>query len=223
MDGNGRWAKKRHLPVVFGHKAGAKTVDRITEECARLGIEALTIYSFSTENWSRPKEEIDGLMNLLYGYLEKKYNKLQKNKIRLNAIGRLNELPPKVQQRLNDVIRKTSDNTKMVLTLALNYGARQEIADAAKAIAEETASGRLKPEAIKEDTFSNFLYTKGLPEVDLLIRTSGEMRISNFLLWQISYAEIVITKVLWPDFGIKDLHDAITEYQGRQRRFGKRL
>jgi undecaprenyl diphosphate synthase len=223
MDGNGRWAKKRHLPVVFGHKAGAKTVDRITEECARLGIEALTIYSFSTENWSRPKEEIDGLMNLLYGYLEKKYNKLQKNKIRLNAIGRLNELPPKVQQRLNDVIRKTSDNTKMVLTLALNYGARQEIADAAKAIAEEAASGRLKPEAIKEDTFSNFLYTKGLPEVDLLIRTSGEMRISNFLLWQISYAEIVITKVLWPDFGIKDLHDAITEYQGRQRRFGKRL
>jgi undecaprenyl diphosphate synthase len=222
MDGNGRWAKRKGLPALFGHRAGAKTVDTITTDCARLGIEALTLYSFSTENWKRSSEEVNGLMNLLYNYLDKKLKKLQSNNIRLNAIGRLDRLPDKIRQRLFDVIDKTSKNTKMVLTLALNYGGRPEIADAAKNLAEEVKAGRIDAADIDEELFSKFLYTKTLPDVDLLIRTSGEMRISNFLLWQISYAEIVVTKAYWPDFGTKDLQEAIEEYQGRQRRFGGR-
>ena len=222
MDGNGRWASKRRLPKIFGHRAGAKAVDRITESSARLGIKALTLYSFSTENWKRSQEEVGGLMNLLYDYLERKYKKLQKNNIRLNAIGRLEELPGEVQERLFDVIKKTSKNTRMVLTLALNYGGRQEIADAAKKLAEEVKNGKIAPQDITEERFGDFLYTRGLPEVDLLIRTSGEMRVSNFLLWQISYAELVVTKVLWPDFKTADLQQAIEEYQSRNRRFGGR-
>jgi len=222
MDGNGRWAKKKHLHRLFGHRAGAKTVDRITEACARTGIEALTLYSFSTENWKRSLEEVEGLMGLLYDYLERKYNKLQKNGIRLNAIGRLDELPPKVKERLFDVIKRTSNNKRMTLTLALNYGSRTEIVDAARGLASEVKKGRLEPDKIEEKDIEKFLYTKGLPEVDLLIRTSGESRISNFLLWQISYAEIIITKTLWPDFKVQNLHDCIKEYQQRERRFGAR-
>lgn len=222
MDGNGRWADKRHLPRMLGHRAGAKTVDRITEACARLRVEALTLYSFSTENWRRPKKEIDGLMSLLYGYLKRKYNKLQKNDIRLNAIGRLGQFPPQVRERLFEVVEKTSRNKGMILTLALNYGGRQEIVDAAKTLIWLGQKGKINPQDITEEVFAEFLYTKGLPDVDLLIRTSGEIRISNFLLWQISYAEVVITKVLWPDFTREDLYDAIKEYQGRQRHFGGR-
>lgn len=222
LDGNGRWADKRHLPKLFGHRAGVETVDRITEECTSLGIEALTLYVFSTENWKRSKKEIDGLMNLLYKYLKLKFNKLQKNNIRLNAIGRLQHLPLNVRERLFDVIEKTSKNKGMILTLALNYGGQQEIVDAAKMLVEQVQKGRVDLEDITEETFAEFLYTKGLPDVDLLIRTSGEVRISNFLLWQISYAEIVITKVLWPDFARQDLYDAIEEYQSRERRFGGR-
>lgn len=222
LDGNGRWADKRHLPKIFGHRAGVKAVDRITEECVRLGIEALTIYVFSIENWKRSKEEIDGLMHLLYRYLKAKFNKLQRNNVRLNAIGRLKQLPLKVRERLFDVIEKTSKNKGMVFTLALNYGGKQEIVDAAKTLIEQAQKGRINPEDITEESFAEFLYTRGLPDVDLLIRTSGEMRISNFLLWQISYAEIVITKVLWPDFTKQDLYDAIEEYQSRERRFGGR-
>lgn len=223
MDGNGRWAEKRRLPKILGHTAGARTVDRITTACAKLGIEALTLYSFSTENWKRSKEEVDGLMSLLYDYLGKKYKKLKENNISLKAIGRLDELPAKVRGRLFDVIEKTSGNKKMILNLALNYGGQQEIVDAAKRILNAAAKGKIKADDINEESFSSFLYTEGLPEVDLLIRTSGEFRVSNFLLWQISYAEIVITGTLWPDFTKEDLYAAIAEFQRRDRRFGGRL
>jgi undecaprenyl diphosphate synthase len=222
MDGNGRWAKKKHLPRVFGHRQGAKSVDIITEYCAKLGIEALTLYSFSTENWKRSPEEIDALMGLLYDYLEKKYEKLQKNGIKLNAIGRLEALPEKVKSRLFDVMQKTSGNKKMVLTLALNYGSRQEILDAVRAIIRDTEKKSLPVDNMDEKFFSSYLYTRDLPEIDLLIRTSGEFRLSNFLLWQLSYAEIVITNTLWPDFGKRNLDDTIEEYQKRDRRFGGR-
>jgi len=222
MDGNGRWAKKRHLPQIFGHRAGAKSVDIITEECARIGVKALTLYSFSTENWKRSEEEVSGLMNLLHSYLEKKFNKLQKNGIKLNAIGRLSGLPSAVKDRLFDVMDRTSKNERMTLTLALNYGGRQEIVDACKALVKKAQKNNLDVNSIDENTFSKFLYTKGLPEVDLLVRTSGELRISNFLLWQISYSEIVATKTLWPDFRKEDLKSCIEEYQKRERRFGGR-
>lgn len=222
MDGNGRWAGKKHLPKILGHRAGVETVDRITEECVKLGIQALTLYAFSTENWKRSKKEIDGLMNLLCEYLRTRCNKLQKNKVRLNAIGRLKELPPRAREMLFEVMEKTSGNKGMILTLALNYGGQQEIVDAAKRLFQETARGRVNAEEITPKTFADFLYTRGLPDLDLLIRTSGEMRISNFLLWQISYAEIVITRVLWPDFKKQDLYEAIEEYQSRERRFGAR-
>lgn len=223
MDGNGRWAKKRHLPRLLGHRQGAQNVDRITETCAALGIEALTLYSFSTENWKRSQDEISGLMDILYEYLKKKYPKFKKNNIRLNTIGRLDMLPLVARDKLIEVIEKTSSHTGMVLTLALSYGARQEIVDATKKIIGEVKEGRLSLDDIDEEVFSSFLYTKGLPDVDLLIRTSGEMRISNFLLWQLSYAEIIFTKVLWPDFSKEDLYAAIEDYQGRERRFGARL
>ncbi|NQU94977.1 MAG: isoprenyl transferase [Candidatus Omnitrophica bacterium] len=220
MDGNGRWAKKRGRPKIMGHIAGGKNVDEITEACRRLGIEALTLYAFSTENWKRPKKEVGALMNLLCDRLKKKYEKLKKNNIRLNAIGRLSELPDKVKKSLFDVMQKTAANDGMILTLALNYGGRSEITDAAKAIAVKVKEGEIAPEDITENTFAEFLYTKGLPEVDLMIRTSGEMRVSNFLLWQISYAELCVTKKLWPDFQKKDLEEAILDFQKRQRRYG---
>ncbi len=220
MDGNGRWAKKRNLPRMFGHREGAKAVDRITEACRQIGIKALTLYSFSTENWKRPAEEIDSLMNLLNDYLKKKYRKLMQNDIRLNAIGRLNALPENARKRLFDVMQKTCGNKSMVLTLALNYGGRQEILDAVRALTDKVRKNKLKPDDITEGVFSDFLYTKGLPELDLMIRTSGEMRLSNFLLWQVSYAEIYVTKKLWPDFKKKDLEEAILDYQRRERRYG---
>ena len=220
MDGNGRWAKKRHLPKLFGHARGAKSVDEITEASRELGIKALTLYTFSTENWKRPRKEISGLMDLLCEHLETKYEKLQKNSVRLNAIGGLDRLPHKVKERLFDVMRKTSENDGMVLTLALNYGGRQEIVDAARAVAEKAKSDALSARDITEENFSQFLYTKDLPDVDLLIRTSGEMRVSNFMLWQISYAELYITDKLWPDFRRRDLEKAIIDYQLRERRYG---
>lgn len=221
MDGNGRWAARRHLPKIMGHAEGAKTVDRITEACRALGVKALTLYSFSTENWKRPKKEIDGLFSLLYDYLEKKYEKLRKNNIRLNAIGVLSELPEKVNARLFEVMKKTSQNNGMTLTLALNYGGRQEIVDAARRLAEKSKTGEIAPRDITENIFSQFLYTKGLPEVDLVIRTSGEMRISNFMLWQVSYSELYVTPKLWPDFNRKDLEKALLDYESRERRYGK--
>ncbi len=222
MDGNGRWAKRKHLPLLFGHRAGAKTIDIITQECAKIGIEALTLYAFSAENWKRSKPEVDGLMNLLYDYLNKKLKKLQKNNIRLNAIGRLEKLPLKVRTRLYDVMKKTSGNTGMVLSLALNYGSRQEITDAVKELVRKAQKEKLSPEDVNEDMITRSLYTKDLPDVDLLIRTSGEFRLSNFLLWQLSYSEIAVTKTLWPDFNKKDLTAAIEDFQKRDRRFGGR-
>lgn len=220
MDGNGRWAKKHRLPKPLGHVEGVKAVDRVTEAAREMGIKALTLYSFSSENWKRPKEEVSKLMNLLYDRLEKKLDKLQKNNIRLNAIGRLEGLPGEVNSRLESVMRKTAKNDGMTLTLALNYGSRQEILDGARRLAEKINKGGITPEDITEDSFGELLYTKGLPEVDLFIRTSGEMRISNFLLWQLSYSEMYFTKKLWPDFGKKDLEAAVSDYAARERRYG---
>jgi len=220
MDGNGRWAKKRRLPKIFGHREGAKAVDRITEASRELGVKALTLYSFSTENWKRPGKEVNALMNLLYDYLDKKYQKLQKNNIRLNAIGKLEELPGKVKLRLSDVMEKTRQNNGMVLTLALNYGGRQEIVEAAKKLLSESEKEKISIGDINEELFEKFLFTRDLPDVDLVIRTSGERRISNFLLWQISYSEIYITDRLWPDFSKKDLEIAIGDYRSRERRYG---
>ena len=220
LDGNGRWAKKRHLPKVLGHREGAENVDRITETCRKMGIKALTLYSFSTENWKRSKEEVDALMKLLYNYLVKKYNKFQKNNIRFNAIGELDAIPEKTKNKLFDVMQKTSKNDSMVLTLALNYGGRREIVEAAKLLAQRVKNGEIITSDITEDLFDKSLYTKDLPEVDLMIRTSGEMRLSNFLLWQLSYSEIYVTPKLWPDFRKKDLEVAIVDYQKRERRYG---
>ena len=222
MDGNGRWAKRKRLPRIFGHREGTKSVDAIVQECAEIGIEALTLYTFSTENWKRSDSEISGLMNLLHTYLDKKYKKMQSNGIKLNAIGRLDELPEKVRDKLCEIIKKTSKNDRMILTLALNYGGRQEITDAAKQLVKRARQRELSPDDVDEELFSNYLYTKGLPDVDLLIRTSGEFRVSNFLLWQISYAEIIVTKTLWPDFKKKELFKVIEDYQKRDRRFGGR-
>lgn len=220
MDGNGRWAKARGLPRVAGHRAGIKAVREVVETCARLGIEALTLYAFSVENWRRPRREIRALMSLLEDFLAKEKDRLNQNNIRLNAIGRIEELPSSVQDRLKEICDATRQNTGLKLTLALNYGGRSEIVDAVKGIVRQVKRGRLKIEHIDEDRFSEYLYTKDLPEPDLLIRTSGEMRISNFLLWQISYSEIVVTAKLWPEFSRKDLEWAIEEFQRRERRFG---
>jgi len=220
MDGNGRWAKKRHLPRIMGHRYGVQTVDKITSHCARLGIKALTLYSFSTENWKRPPEEVDALMQLLSQYLDKKISKLNNNNIKLNAIGDINGLQKSVREKLSSAINKTSKNTGMILTLALNYGGRAEIVTACRRLLEKVTSKKLNIDDIDESTFSHQLYTKNLPDPELLIRTSGESRLSNFLLWQISYAEFVITKVLWPDFKASDIDKAIEEYSRRKRRFG---
>ncbi|MFH1858229.1 MAG: isoprenyl transferase [Candidatus Omnitrophota bacterium] len=220
MDGNGRWAALRALPRTMGHRAGIKAVRRVVEACVALKVPALTLYAFSVENWRRPKTEITMLMRLLAEFLEKEIGEMNEHDIRFTAIGRLEELPDFVQDRLKRTIEATKNNKGLVLNLALNYGGRSEIVDAAKKVARKVAAGELSPEAIDENSFSQFLYTEGLPDPDLLIRTSGEMRISNFLLWQISYSEIVVTKKLWPDFTKNDLEKAIQEFQTRERRFG---
>jgi len=214
MDGNGRWAKKRGLPRIFGHKAGLGTVRKIVEACVKLKIEHLTLYAFSTENWIRPHSEVNGLMNLLKIYVRKELKDLQKNNVRLSAIGDISKLPSGARAELQKGINETSGNTGLGLNLALNYGSRQEIVRAFNLMAER---GMRK---IEESDISDFLYTAGMPDPDLLIRTSGELRISNFLLWQIAYSELYITPVLWPDFSEKHLIEAIAEYQRRDRRFG---
>jgi len=220
MDGNGRWAKGRGLPKLAGHVAGAKTVEEITGAAQRIGVKVLTLYAFSTENWKRPKEEVGGLFKLLEERVDITLPKLQKNNIRLSVIGDIEKLPESTRNAVRKAIEATSRNTGMILVVALNYGGRQEIVEAVRRIAEDVRSGKLGIENIDEETFSDFLYTKGLPDPDLLIRTSGEMRISNFLLWQLSYAEIYVTKKMWPDFKKMDFEKAIAEYQRRQRRFG---
>ena len=220
MDGNGRWAQKRDLPRTAGHRAGARAVRDTLVECARLGVGTLTLYSFSLENWKRPADEINALMELCIEYLIKQRQELIDNNVRFVQLGRREGLPDSVLEQLDETIRASSHCTGLTLALALNYSSRAEITDAARAIAEDVKAGRLEPEAITEQSISERLYTADLPDPDLLVRTAGEMRVSNYLLWQISYAEIHVTDVLWPDFQVKDLHEAIRDYAGRSRRFG---
>ena len=220
MDGNGRWATTRGLPRILGHRAGAEAVHRIAEACCELGIQALTLYAFSWENWSRPSEEIQDLMELLDEFLTRETERLRTNQIRLQAIGRLTTLPPGVLAHLSQLMAQTARFSRMTLTLALSYGGRQEIVGAARRIAQHIQEGRLMPEQVDERVFTQHLYLPELPDPDLLIRTSGEQRISNFLLWQVSYSELYVTQRLWPDFTKEDLIDAIVAYQKRERRFG---
>ena len=221
MDGNGRWAKQRGKLRVFGHEKGAKAVKQVVEGCAELGVKNLTLYAFSTENWNRPKLEVQTLMKLLISSLKKEINTLQKNNIKLNAIGNLKELPSQVYKELTDVIELTKNNKRLTLTLALSYGSRDELINTVKQISVKVKNNIISPELIDESVINEHLYTQNLPDVDLLIRTSGEQRISNFLLWQIAYAEFYFTKIFWPDFTKEYLYKAIVNYQKRERRFGK--
>ncbi|MGA1226510.1 MAG: isoprenyl transferase [Tamlana sp.] len=221
MDGNGRWAKQKGMMRAFGHENGTKAVRQTVEACAELGIENLTLYAFSTENWNRPKLEVQTLMRLLVSSLKKEISTLEDNNIKLSAIGNLNTLPKKVHNELLEVIDKTKFNTRMTLTLALSYGSREELLNTVKEISIKVKNNIISPENIEESIINEHLYTQNLPDVDLLIRTSGEQRISNFLLWQIAYAELYFTSILWPDFTKQHLYEAIIEYQKRERRFGK--
>ncbi len=220
MDGNGRWARERGLPRIEGHRRGSEAVRACTAACMEAGVPCLTLYAFSRENWQRPAAEVKALMTLLERFLTERIAEIMERNIRLRAIGRLDDLPKKARQQLESAIEKSDGNTALTLTLALSYGARTEIADAAGKIAKEARAGTLDPATVGEETIAARLYTAGMPDPDLLIRTSGEMRVSNFLLWQISYAEIVVTPTLWPDFTKEDLFAAIREYARRERRFG---
>ena len=220
MDGNGRWARSRHLPKIAGHQAGAKSVREAIEAAKELGVKVLTLYTFSTENWKRPKGEVSALFGLLEDYLDKEEAKLNENNIRFFVTGDIAGLPEAVRNKIEKVLASTSGNTGLTLNLALNYGSRPEILRAVKDIAKEAASGKIDPDSIDEKLFSEHLYTKGLPDPDLVIRTSGEYRVSNFMLWQIAYSELYITKKLWPDFRKGDFKKAVAEYRKRERRFG---
>ena len=221
MDGNGRWAKQRGKLRVFGHENGVNSVRKTVESCAKLQIEFLTLYAFSTENWNRPKLEVETLMKLLVASLRKELDTLNKNNIRLRAIGNINSLPSKAQKELSEVIAKTEKNSGMTLTLALSYGSREELKSAIKEISSKVKNNIISLENIDETVINTHLYTHFMPDVDLLIRTSGECRISNFLLWQIAYAELYFIDVFWPDFSEHHLVEAILSYQNRERRFGK--
>lgn len=221
MDGNGRWAKQKGMRRTFGHEQGSSSVREVIEASAELGIKNLTLYAFSTENWKRPKLEVQTLMRLLVSSLKKEITTLQEHNIRLAAIGNLTSLPQRAHKELFEVIENTKENTKMILTLALSYGSREEITNTVKEISFKVKNNIISPENIDESIINEHLYTQNLPDVDLLIRTSGEQRISNFLLWQIAYAELYFTNVLWPDFTKQHLQEAIIEYQKRERRFGK--
>ncbi len=221
MDGNGRWAKQKGFMRAFGHENGTKSVRTTVEACAKLGIENLTLYAFSTENWNRPKLEVDTLMKLLVNSLKTELKTLQENNIRLNSIGNLEKLPKSIHKELNEVINLTKNNSRMTLTLALSYGSREELLNVVKNISDKVKNNIISIDSIDESIINQHLYTHNLPDVDLLIRTSGEHRISNFLLWQIAYAELYFVDVLWPDFKENDLYEAIISYQKRERRFGK--
>lgn len=221
MDGNGRWAKQKGMPRVLGHRSGVKSVREVTEAAAQIGVQYLTLYAFSTENWNRPPAEVTALMSLLVETIKGEIRDLNKNGVRLMAIGNIAALPAATYQALKDGMETTKNNTRINLVLALNYSAKWEILQAARHLAAETAAGRIAPENITEADFENALSTHGIPDPELLIRTSGETRISNFLLWQIAYAELYFTPVFWPDFGKKELIEAIHSYQNRERRFGK--
>lgn len=221
MDGNGRWAKGKGAARIFGHKSAINAVRDVTEGSAEIGIEYLTLYAFSTENWSRPKHEVNGLMQLLVHTIKSEIKTLQKNNVKLNAIGNIVTLPNNCQKELQEAIQLTQNNTGLTLTLALSYSGRWEILEAVKTVAKHIEEGSLDADEIDADLFRSFLVSSNIPDPELLIRTSGEMRISNFLLWQIAYTEIYITSTLWPDFRKKDLEEAIIEYQKRERRFGQ--
>ena len=221
MDGNGRWAKQRGQPRIVGHQAGRKPVREVVEGCRELGIEVLTLYTFSVENWQRPQAEIKALMAFLEATLREEKAELKKNGIRLGVVGRPQDLPLPVRKALDDTIEELSGGRGMLLNLALSYGGRTEIVDAARAIAEEALNGTLDPARLDEAGFSRHLYTAGIPDPDLLIRTSGELRLSNFLLWQLAYAEIWVTELFWPDFRKEHLFLAVRDFQGRDRRYGK--
>jgi undecaprenyl diphosphate synthase len=220
MDGNGRWAKQHKLPRLSGHEAGRKSVKTVTMAAMEHGVRYLTLYAFSVENWQRPRDEVQGLMGLLRGVLREELAEMGREGIRLRAIGRLQDLPGAVREELEAAVEKTKNHTRLDLILALSYGSRVEITEATKGIAREVKAGRLDPETIDEKTIAAHLYTHDVPDPDLLIRTSGEMRVSNFMLWQISYAEIHVTPVLWPDFGRKEFAAALEDFAKRDRRFG---
>ena len=221
MDGNGRWAKQKGLLRAIGHENGTKSVRITVESCAKLGIENLTLYAFSTENWNRPKLEVNTLMKLLVHSLKNELKTLQDNNIRLNSIGNLEKLPKSILKELNEVIEITKNNSRMTLTLALSYGSREELINVVKNVSDKVKNNIISVDSIDESIINQHLYTHNLPDVDLLIRTSGERRISNFMLWQICYAELYFSDVLWPDFKENDLYEAIVSYQKRERRFGK--
>jgi undecaprenyl diphosphate synthase len=220
MDGNGRWARKKNLSRISGHLKGVDAVKEVVTACRELGIKVLTLYAFSIENWKRPAEEVMALMKLLREYLIKESEEMIQNNIRLNAIGRLEDLPPDVQDVLKETMKKTEKNDGMILNLALSYGGRSEILHAIQGILSDFGKGRIQSEEMNIQRFSQYLWTKGLPDPDLLIRTSGELRVSNFLLWQIAYTELYVTETLWPDFDRGELLKAIADYQSRERRFG---
>ena len=220
MDGNGRWAKELGLPRLEGHRAGAESVREVMEACIGLGVEYLTLYAFSSENWSRPATEVSALMTLLDRFLDEKAKDLDRQNVRLLAIGQLDRLPAKTRALIERIQARTANNTKMTLVLALSYGGREEIVAAARSLATDAVAGKISPADIDAELFASRLQTAGIPDPDLLVRTSGEMRVSNFLLWQISYAEIIIVKKFWPDFRQRDLAEAVQEYQRRHRRFG---
>ncbi len=220
MDGNGRWASARGLPRIAGHRAGIKAAEDVMEAAGELGVKILTLYTFSTENWKRPKPEVSALFKLLEHYLDTKGDKLNKNNIRFQAIGRLAQLPDSLRKNIEAHARKTEDNTGLILNLALNYGGRLEIIDAVRNIAKDVREGKVSPGDIDEKLFADHLYTRNMPDPDLLIRTSGEFRVSNFLLWQIAYTEICVVQKLWPDFNKEDFKSCVLDYQARERRFG---
>jgi len=220
MDGNGRWAKERGLPRLEGHRAGAESVREVMEACIELGVKFLTLYAFSSENWSRPENEVKALMSLLDRFLNEKAKDLDRQNVRLLAIGQLDRLPSKTRSLIERIQSRTAGNTAMTLVLALSYGGREEIVSAARSLAADAIAGKISPADIDSELFASRLQTAGIPDPDLLVRTSGEMRVSNFLLWQISYAEIVIVKKFWPDFRQGDLFATVEEYKRRHRRFG---
>ncbi|WP_298435501.1 isoprenyl transferase [Geobacter sp.] len=221
MDGNGRWAQERMLKRIIGHQKGVETVRVIVEECSKLGIRYLTLFAFSAENWLRPKTEVKALMALLKKYIKAEVARMTANNIRFNVIGNRDELPPDVNDAVQEAIDRTERNTGMVLTLALSYGARQEIIRAAARLAADISAGTVNPGAVDERSFSSYLFTATIPDPDFLIRTSGEMRISNFLLWQLAYTELYFSNVNWPEFSRIELHKALRDYQSRERRFGR--
>lgn len=221
MDGNGRWAQQRGMDRIMGHKAGAETVRHIVEECVRLGIPYLTLYAFSTENWNRPQYEVEALMRLLSSSIRQEVPKLKENHVRLNAIGHLEDLPQECREELEEACRLTTPNATLTLTLSLSYSGRSELTYGMRKLAQQAANGTLNPQDIDEQTISKSLYTADIPDPDILIRTGGEQRISNFLLWQIAYAELFFTPVMWPDFAGQHLQEIIYQYQNRERRFGK--